>query len=212
MPKRLEELQFDMRWKLADAGIDDRRVLDVVESIPRDAFVSIHFMAQAFDLDFSIPIGHGQRMNQLYEDALIAQELRLSGNELVLEIGTGTGYLTVLLADLARHVVTVERIPELARIARNRSKGRANIEYRVGDGALGCTERAPFDRIVMSAAVHKPPAALVEQLKPRGTMVLPLEDGGSQLLTRVDMTLDGDVKLQSIRPCCFPLLVTGAEQ
>jgi protein-L-isoaspartate(D-aspartate) O-methyltransferase len=161
MSKHADQLQFELRWKLTDAGIHDRRVLDAIEAIPRHEFVSLHFKPQAYDLDFPILIGHGQRMNLLYEDALIAQELRLSGKERVLEVGTGTGYLTVLLADLSRQVVTVERLPELADIARYHSRGRKNIEYLVGDGALGSVERAPFDRLVLPAAVPEPPRALV---------------------------------------------------
>jgi protein-L-isoaspartate(D-aspartate) O-methyltransferase len=206
---RVEELQFELRWKLADAGIQDRRVLDAIEAIPRAEFVSLHFRPQAYDLDFPIPIGHGQRMNLLYEDALIAQELRLSGDEQVLEVGSGTGYLTVLLADLARRVVTIERISPLADLGRYYSRGRTNIEYRVGDGALGCAERAPFDRIVLSAAVPELSGALAEQLRPGGVMVLPLSDESSQVLMRVEKAPDGRWRLQGVRPCRFPHLVTA---
>jgi protein-L-isoaspartate(D-aspartate) O-methyltransferase len=208
MAKPVAELQFDLRWKLADAGIHDRRVLDAIESIPRAEFVSLHFRPQAYDLDFPIPIGRGQRMNLLIEDALIAQELHLSGNEVVLEVGTGEGYLTVLLADLCRLVVTVDRIASFADTARYYSKGRQNIEFRVGDGFLGCAERAPFDRIVVSAAVAEPPPQLVEQLRPGGIMLLPLGDISGQVLTRYEKTSDGLLQPQGVRPCRFLPLVT----
>ena len=211
MRKSVAELQFELRWKLSDAGIHDRQVLDAIESIPRAEFVSLHFRPQAFDLDFPVPIGHGQRMNLLIEDALIAQELQLSGNELVLEVGTGVGYLTVLLADLCRLVVTVDRITSFADTARYFSKGRRNIEYRVGDGLLGFAERAPFERIVVSAAVAEPPPRLVEQLRPGGIMLLPLGADSDQVLTRCEKTSDGLLQLQGLRPCRFLPLVIAAD-
>jgi protein-L-isoaspartate(D-aspartate) O-methyltransferase len=114
-------------------------------------------------------------MNLLVEDALIAQELRLSGDEVALEVGTATGYLTVLLADLCRFIVTVDRIPSFADTARYHCEARKNIEYRVGDGTLGCAEHVPFDRVIVSGAVSEPPPMLVDQLRPGGLMLLPLE-------------------------------------
>jgi protein-L-isoaspartate(D-aspartate) O-methyltransferase len=203
MSKPLSELQFDLRWKLADAGIDDRRVLDAVEGIPRSDFVGLLFAPQAWDIDFEIPIGDGQRMNRIFWDALIAQELRLSGVETVLEIGTGAGYLTVLLADLCEHVTTVERILRLVDLAFSRSKGRKNIKYIHGDGTLGCPERAPFDRIVVSAAALSVPKPLLEQLKPGGRMVIPIGPETGQVLREVEKTAEGSVVVHDICLCRF---------
>jgi len=197
-----EERLRAVERNLAARSISDERVLAAFRAVPRELFVPESEIENAYD-DRPLHIGSGQTISQPYMAALMTQHLRLEGDERVLEIGTGSGYQTAILALLAGRVCTVERLGELAEAARRRIEalslkripGRrkdaaappgppgppgppAEITYRVGDGTLGWPEEAPFDRIIVTAAAPRVPGPLREQLADGGLLVVPV--GGEQ--------------------------------
>jgi protein-L-isoaspartate(D-aspartate) O-methyltransferase len=151
------------------------RVRTAMLQVPREDFVPPNMRHAAF-ADGALPVGHGQTISQPYIVALMTDLLELDETSVVLEIGTGTGYQTAILSQLAQRVYSVERIPELARSAQTRLKemGCDNVETRCNDGYLGWPEKAPFDAILVTAAAPKPPEALLEQLAYGGRMVIPV--------------------------------------
>jgi len=157
-----------------------------MEEVPRHLFVPKEFRRLAY-ADEPLPIGEGQTISQPYIVAEMTAALRLSGTEKVLEIGTGTGYQTAILARLCREVVTVERIASLSADAERRlaAMGVANVTFVVGDGSLGSPAHAPFDRILSAAASPSVPAPWLEQLCGDGIVVLPVGNRFEQALTRV---------------------------
>ena len=179
---RLDEQQR-LIGQLRQHGIRDERVLAVMEDVPRDRFVPDELRQAAFD-DHALPIGAGQTISQPYMVALMTQELALSGEETVLEIGTGSGYQAAILARLCRFVVTIERIAELSFAAQKTLEelGVRNVEFRIGDGTLGCPERAPFEGIIVTAGAPKVPPHLFEQLTEGGRLVIPIGTGRPQVL------------------------------
>lgn len=182
----IEQQQARLRRQLEARGITDQRVLDVIAATRRDLFVPAEVRHLAYD-DNALPIGQGQTISQPFIVALMTQELELTGSERVLEIGTGSGYQTAILAQLARDVVTVERIAELSRPAQSvlADLGYTNIEFRIGDGTLGCPERAPYDGILVTAAAPDVPPPLYDQLVPGGRIVIPVGDEYMQMLKKV---------------------------
>ena len=158
-------------------GIRDRAVLDAMLQVPRHRFVPAHLEAQAY-ADFALPIGSEQTISQPYVVARMSELLRLSADHSVLEIGTGSGYQTAILAKLARRVYSLERVAVLAReaIARLRGLGIDNVKIQTFDGTIGWSEAAPFDRILVTAAAPQMPPPLLEQLSVGGRMVIP--EGG----------------------------------
>ena len=177
--------------QLRRRGIDDERVLAVMAAVPREHFVPEQVRASAYN-DSALPIGHEQTISQPWVVAAICQALQLGGDEKVLEIGTGSGYQTALLALLASMVFSVERVPQLANSARAAlaAAGIRNVTVLVGDGTLGWRPFAPYDAILVSAASHEVPAPLVEQLALGGRMVIPLGDRDAQTLTLVERLAD----------------------
>ncbi|MBJ6762862.1 protein-L-isoaspartate(D-aspartate) O-methyltransferase [Myxococcaceae bacterium JPH2] len=172
---------------LARQGIQDRRVLEAIAHLRRAEFVPEYERARA-DADAPLSIGHGQTISQPYIVALMTQALRLEGHERVLEIGTGSGYQTAVLAQLCREVFTVELLPDLSRSAQGllTRLGFQNIAYRVGDGTRGWPEEAPFDAILATAAPEEVPSALLAQLTRGGRMVIPVGPvHGAQELLRI---------------------------
>jgi len=161
------------------AGISDERLLQAVRATPRAAFVPTGQQAHAYS-DVSVPIGHGQVTTQPSLSAMMIEGLELSGDEHVLEIGTGLGFQTALLARLAADVVSIECLPDIARQARRNlvREGIRNIELRVGDGSGGVPDRAPYDAVIVSAAFPEVPAPLAEQLRFGGRLVQPIGPGG----------------------------------
>ena len=171
---------------LQQKGIRDLAVLRAIRMVPRHLFVPESVRHRAYD-DAALPIGSSQTISQPWVQARYLELLRLTGRERVLEVGTGSGYQTALLAMLCDAVFSVERIPALARKAREalEASGIRNVTVLVGDGTLGWRPFAPYDAILVAAASPEIPAPLVEQLAPGGRMVIPLGDRANQTLTLV---------------------------
>jgi len=169
--------------QLAARGIRSAQVLEAMRAIPRHCFVEKTFQAEAYD-DFPLPIGEGQTISQPYMVALMTELLDVRGHHTVLEIGTGSGYQTAILAILARQVYTIERLDALSQKATRalQELDYHNIEYHVGDGTIGWPEHAPYDRIIVTAGAPATPAALLEQLNEDGKLVIPVGDRFSQVL------------------------------
>jgi protein-L-isoaspartate(D-aspartate) O-methyltransferase len=198
---------------LREQGIRDERVLAAIAQVPRQAFVPERLRADA-DADRPLPIGFGQTISQPFVVAYMTAALRLSGEERVLEVGTGSGYQTAILALLAQEVFSIEIVPELGERAAGvllSDLGLRNVRLRVGDGALGWPEEAPFDRILVSAAAPDVPAALVAQLAPGGRMILPVgSERDVQMLRVVDKGNDGASVATDLLPVRFvPLTHTA---
>ncbi|MGH7704170.1 MAG: protein-L-isoaspartate(D-aspartate) O-methyltransferase [Gemmatimonadales bacterium] len=193
--------------ELRHKGIRDAAVLEAIGQVPRHLFVPESVRHRAYE-DSAIPIGSGQTISQPYVQARSLELCRLSGREKVLEIGTGSGYQTALLARLAAKVYSVERLPELAQAAKRvlEAAGIRDVSILVGDGTLGWRPYAPYDAILVSAASPVVPEPLTEQLTPDGRLVIPLGDRASQVLTLVQR--EGDrLRTQSIGDVRFvPLL------
>lgn len=172
-----------VREQLTPRGISDSRVLDAMNRIPRHKFVEDALMGQAYG-DFPLPIGEGQTISQPYIVALMTQALKLKGNEIVLEIGTGCGYQSAILAQLCEKVYTVERIKPLLIRARKLfdELHYLNIVCKVNDGTQGWPEYGPYDAIMVTAAGPKVPAPLLDQLADPGIMVIPVGERYSQEL------------------------------
>jgi protein-L-isoaspartate(D-aspartate) O-methyltransferase len=175
--------------QLASRGIRDGRVLAAMAWAPREWFVPPHLARNAYD-DAPLPIGGGQTISQPYIVALMTAYLAPRRQGRVLEIGTGSGYQTAILARLAGAVFTVERLPDLLVEAEERFRrlGLTNIRTRLGDGAAGWPEEAPFDGIVVTAAAPRVPDPLLAQLGPHGRLVIPLGDLASQELVILERT------------------------
>jgi protein-L-isoaspartate(D-aspartate) O-methyltransferase len=162
-----------------DAGVWDERVLAAIAAVPRSRFTPAAYVAQA-DIDSPVPIPHGQVTTQPSLVARMVEALSLAGDERVLEIGTGYGWQTALLSELAREVFSVERFSDLAETARAALAGRQDVHVLVGDGSAGLPEHAPFDAILVAAAYPSVPVPLAEQLVERGRLVQPLRSGGAE--------------------------------
>ena len=163
-------------------GVRDPRVLEAMEKVPRHLFVPEAMRAGAY-ADEPLPIGEGQTISQPYIVAYMTEALGLKGGERVLEIGTGFGYQTAALAELAREVFTIELIESLSVRAREvlQTLGYGNIRFRAGDGSRGWPEEAPFDAIIVTAAAVEVPRVLEEELDRSGTMVVPVGTGYQEL-------------------------------
>lgn len=174
------------------AGVRNRRVLEAIRRTPRERFVGAALAGLAH-VDEPIPIPHGQVTTQPSLSARMIEGLDLDGTEHVLEVGTGLGFQTALLARLAADVVSIEWWPDLADQAREnlRRQGVSTVEVRVGDGSGGVPDRAPYDAVLVSAAFPEPPRPLIEQLRLGGRLVQPIGTGGDDEVVRFDRTTDG---------------------
>jgi protein-L-isoaspartate(D-aspartate) O-methyltransferase len=178
--------------QLRERGIHDLHVLRIMEAMPRHLFVDEALSAKAYS-DSALPIGASQTISQPYMVALMTQALELNGEEKVLEIGTGSGYQTAILAELADRVFTVERIASVGEAARDRltRMGYTNVVFRIADGSVGWREMAPFDRVLIAAGAPRMPAFLDEQLRVGGIAVMPIGTGENQMLVKAVRTEDG---------------------
>lgn len=194
--------------QLRARGISDERILKAFYKLPRHNFVSENLIEEAYG-DYPLPIGEGQTISQPYMVALMTESLSLKGNERVLEIGTGSGYQTAILAETALEIYTVERVSSLASAAKMRlnALGYTNIYFKVGDGTLGWESQAPFDGIIVTAAATDVPAVLLRQLKERGKMVIPIGGSFNQMLTLIEKMPKNKNKVTDITPCVFVPLI-----
>lgn len=193
--------------QIAARGISDPRLLAALRKIPRHLFVDPGIVNRSYD-DSALPIGEKQTLSQPFMAAQMTAALSLSGNEKVLEIGTGSGYQTALLAELCFNVFSVERLRLLSRKARKLLDrlGYQNIALHVGDGTIGWSEHAPYDAILVAAAAPTPPKPLLDQLAPRGRLIIPVGDEQRQALLRMTRTRHG-FKEESLGECKFVKLL-----
>jgi protein-L-isoaspartate(D-aspartate) O-methyltransferase len=207
----------DLEWarenllRYLDHEIADKRVVEAMKHVPREAFVSPEQYHVAYD-DRPLGIGFGQTISQPFIVALMVQALELKGDEKVLELGTGSGYEAAILAELAQKVVTVECIPELAESAKQvlDKLGYSNIEVHVAGKTLGWPEGAPYDAIVVSAGAPSVPEVLLEQLTREGRLVIPVGSRWQQDLLRVTKLRKGN-RIENLGGCYFvPLIGEGA--
>jgi protein-L-isoaspartate(D-aspartate) O-methyltransferase len=199
-----------VRRQLWSRGIRERRVLAVMAAVPRERFIAAHLARQAY-ADTPLPTSCGQTISQPYIVALMTLEARVTRHSKVLEVGTGTGYQTAILAKLARMVWTIERVPELSREAEARlaELGIKNVIFLIGDGAQGYPPEAPYQAIVVTAAAPAPPPRLLNQLDLGGRLVIPVGDLGMQELMVYQRTPAG-FDARSAGPCRFVPLVSPA--
>ena len=191
--------------------LGDLRVLSAMEQVERSDFVPATSASLAYE-DIALPIGEGQTISQPYIVALMVDALGLKATDRVLEVGTGSGYQAAVLARMAGEVVTVERLPSLARSAQLRLKslGIDNVSVHVSGLELGWPDKAPYDAIIVSAAAPKLPRGLVDQLVVRGRLVVPVGSRDSQELMKVVRTRDG-FSVKTMGGCRFvPLIGPGA--
>lgn len=210
--EELEAGKIRLVMALRRQGIRDARVLAAIERVPREIFVTGAFQEQAYD-DHALPIECGQTISQPYVVAFMTEKLAVGERMKVLEVGTGSGYQAAVLSQLCRRVYTIERYRTLLDDAVKRFAilGFHNVTAKVGDGAKGWPEQAPFDRIIVTAAAPEIPLELVEQLKIGGIMVVPVDvDGGrsGQQLVRLTREETG-IKREDLLPVRFVPLVEG---
>ena len=202
-----EARELMVREQLEARGITDPRVLQAFRRVPRHVFVPEDMRDHAHE-DRPIAIPGGQTISQPYMAALMTELLRLQGHERVLEIGTGSGYQAAILAELALEVYSVERIPELAEAALRRWKelGYLNIHLALTPRGLGWPDQAPFDGIIVTAAVPRVPQPLVEQLAEGGRLVLPVGSREQQTLVQIEQ-VEGKPRSREIGSCVFVPLI-----
>ena len=196
-----------VKAQLMNRDIADQRVLDAMLKVERHRFVDEALHARAYS-DNALPIGYDQTISQPYIVALTLQNLWLKGKEKVLEVGTGSGYQTALLAEITSSVFSIERIKPLAVKARKilDKLGYMNIAIRISDGSLGWKEFAPFDAIIVSAADDEIPEKLLEQLAPGGRLIIPVGGRNNQKLTLIERT-DDTYNTRTICNCIFVPLI-----
>jgi protein-L-isoaspartate(D-aspartate) O-methyltransferase len=203
-----------LRLRMVDSqirarGIEDERVLSAMSRVPRHEFTAGRYRDQAYE-DYPLPIGEGQTISQPYIVALMLEALALTPSDRVLEIGTGSGYVTALLAELAAEVVSLERYAVLADEARGllADLGHSNVKVIVGDGTFGFPPGAPYDAIIVSAAGPEVPRPLLAQLAESGRMIIPVGSFDSQQLQLIRMH-NGQPHTQWRELCRFVPLVAG---
>ncbi|MBL8173341.1 MAG: protein-L-isoaspartate(D-aspartate) O-methyltransferase [Bryobacterales bacterium] len=194
---------------LESRGIRDRRVLEAIRTTPRHEYVPPELRAHAYE-DRPLPIGYNQTISQPYIVGLMTQLLETQPANSVLEIGTGSGYQAAVLSKLAKHVYSIEIVPELAASSAKTllRTGCRNVTVRYGDGYKGWPEQAPFDRIILTAAPPEIPPALIDQLKPGGKLVAP-EGDREQLLMAIEKSASGQISKRSVIPVIFVPMVRG---
>ncbi|MGI9510608.1 MAG: protein-L-isoaspartate(D-aspartate) O-methyltransferase [Geminicoccaceae bacterium] len=203
--------------KIADVGTGagewslDPKVLEAIRTVPREKFVPDVKKARAYENE-PLSIGHKQTISQPLIVALMTHHLHLEPSHRVLEIGTGSGYQTAVLAEIADDIVTIENIPALARQARATLEGEGydTIRFLERDGRKGAPEHMPFDRILITAAAEALPEALIEQLSPGGRLVAPIGKHGAQQLVLVTKSPGGEIRERTLFPVAFVPLTFGS--
>ena len=214
LPADESEQRMEFMLTLRQRGISDKAVLRAMDEVPREHFVEARFADAAY-ADQAMPIACGQTISQPYVVAYMTEQLAVGPSHRVLEVGTGSGYQAAVLSRLAREVVSVERYRTLAETARGRIKtlGYSNVDVVIGDGLVGLPARAPFDRIIVTAAAEDIPQTLVEQLAEGGIMVLPLgPHGGAQELVKLTKTKTGVAREDLIGVRFVPLVAGRAKE
>lgn len=211
----LEEIEREAKYAASYTGRKniDQRVMDAMAEVEREKFVSLQYQPFAYE-NGPLPIGYSQTISQPFIIALMTDLLELTTESIVLEVGTGSGYQAAVLSKLVKNVYTIERIKELAESARERLKDLAydNIEIRCRDGYTGWQEKAPFDGIIVTAAINHIPPALIEQLKPGGRMLIPIGLRYMyQELTLLTKDEDGATHTESLLGVAFVPFVTDEE-
>lgn len=193
--------------KLREKGISDERVLEAFNKVPRHLFVDGAMYAQAYD-DNALPIGNGQTISQPYVVALMTELLELEKDEKILEIGTGSGFQTALLAQFSRRVYTIERIKVLSDTSRKRLRdmGYVNIIFKQGDGSIGWPQHGPFNKIIVTAGAPVLPETLIQQLAIGGRMVIPTGNRDRQDLVLYKKTEKGVEKSIATQVVFVPLI------
>lgn len=208
IPDRMQAMRIAMvELQLRQRGIRDERILHAMAKVPRHQFVPSSFESHAYD-DQPVPIGQGQTVSQPYIVAAMLESLSLNSSDKVLEIGTGSGYQTALLAELVAQVFSIERHSSLAQTATDVLDRLAygNVHLRVGDGSLGWVEEAPFDAIIVSAAVPQAPRSLIAQLKEGARLIAPVGTPDVQELQLI-RKVAGELLVRPLDGCRFvPLL------
>ncbi|MGI9514769.1 MAG: protein-L-isoaspartate(D-aspartate) O-methyltransferase [Anderseniella sp.] len=205
-----DQQKIELIMGLRSRGIRDTRVLEAIETVPREVFVPDTFQDLAY-ADQALPIECGQTLSQPFIVAFMTEKLKVGERMKVLEIGTGSGYQTVILAQLCRRIYTIERYRTLLKSAERRfgELRQANITTLLGDGNKGWPKQAPFERIIVTAAAPQLPRQLVEQLAVGGILVVPVEvSPGRQEILRITRTED-DFTRESLMPVRFVPLVEG---
>lgn len=194
--------------QIKNRGIRDEKVLQAMLKVPRHLFVEEALRDQAYG-DFPLPIGEGQTISQPYIVALMTEALELKGTERVLEVGTGSGYQTAILAEIALWVYTIEKYPVLQERAKRillNELGYKNITFKIGDGSLGWKEASPFDAIIVTAASPQVPPPLIDQLAEGGRIVIPVGDEYSQMLVK-GVKKGGSLYQKTLEPVRFVKLI-----
>jgi len=203
--KKMVELQIMAR------GVKNKKVLDAMESVRRHLFVPEQYRMYSYN-DQALPIGSRQTISQPYIVALMTEMLDVDNDDIVLEIGTGSGYQAAVLSAIVREVYTIEIIEELGLLADERLKslGYDNVNFKISDGSLGWPDKGPFDAIIVTAAAERIPDPLVKQLKPGGRMVIPVNNSSSsQDLLIVEKDKAGNIDTKKTIPVRFVPLVEG---
>jgi len=206
-----DEERMEFQLALRRRGISDQAVLRAMDEVPRVYFVANEFTDAAY-ADQALPIACGQTISQPYVVGYMTEQLEVAPEHRVLEIGTGSGYQAAVLSRIAREVVSIERYRTLADAARERLKtlGYTNVTIRADDGFAGARDRAPFDRIMVTAAAAEVPPALIEQLAPGGKMVLPLGPrDGTQYIVKLTKTPSGELQRENLIAVRFVPLLPG---
>ena len=214
MNERYRERLRMITEHVAARGVTDVFVLEALRRVPRHAFTLPEHRDFAY-CDRPLPIGHGQTISQPYVAARMTQELEIGPTSRVLEIGTGSGYQTAVLAEITSSVYSVELVQPLAQRARAllRELGYNHVRTRCADGARGWSEQAPFDAIIVTAAPQRIPRRLFEQLAPGGRMCIPLgPKSGNQALTIVEKTLNGAMQTREVSTVRFVPLTRETQQ
>ncbi|MCA6468251.1 MAG: protein-L-isoaspartate(D-aspartate) O-methyltransferase [Chitinophagaceae bacterium] len=208
---RHQGLRAQLVKQLREKGITDEKVLEAIQTIPRHYFFDNAFEKIAYE-DRAFPIAAGQTISQPYTVAYQTQLLQVKRNEKVLEIGTGSGYQTAILAALGARVCTIERQKELFDTIQKSypfQRQYPGIRFFYGDGFLGLPTFAPFDKILITAAAPFTPPILLEQLKPGGVMVLPRDEGDSQRMIRITKQADGTLREECFDQFSFVPMLAG---